>query len=236
MQYKVRFSFSLPSTIEQFNRNAFIGNLSTFLDVPPSTLNVTVGAGSVLVSVVLVSPSASVAAEATKRVQSLKSDTTISSSALGVTVTVVSIVQPEIIIFNPPTESSDTSKFIIFGLAAALVVVLLTAVYCKFGVSGGTSQREARKQTIQVGLGQAIQQRVIEQQMESASISRTMKRPSGVFKNGPPVERDETVTLTKATDASSQKPGPPPGPPPPALPPKTRPPTGAASELAANQA
>lgn len=70
--------FIANGTVDSFDVSSFTANLATYLSVAPSTLQVTVTAGSVVISVLLIAPAASVAAEVRCRATACSSDVTLS--------------------------------------------------------------------------------------------------------------------------------------------------------------
>ena len=66
--YQVRMGFTANGTVDSFDASSFTENLAAYLSVTPSMLQVTVEAGSVVISVVLIAPAESVAVEVRRHV------------------------------------------------------------------------------------------------------------------------------------------------------------------------
>lgn len=242
--------FTANGTVDSFDASSFTENLAAYLSVTPSMLQVTVEAGSVVISVVLIAPAESVAVEATRRVRVLAAQPATAEAALGVAVAVDTVSEPEVVTYYPPSGGGGG------GAIIAIVVVLLLLggagyYYHKNGAPAWWQERrrKAHQQQITVGLGQAIQQGIIDQQMQNkVKMKRASRSGSGIFRTGPPVDAIETVVLTSTHQSCT--PAPPAGPPPPvparpprppSAPPPTGPPPGpppnySLEELAANQA
>ena len=238
-----------------FDQAAFTSRLASYLGLPTSSLLVTVRAGSLIIEVIVRATSEAAATEVVRLVRVLQDNPAATQTALGIPVAVDAVADPVVRVIMPPSNGDGGGGGGGAVIAIVVVVVVLLAAGAAYFVKtyalpkAGRRKRK-RMETISVGMEQAIQRGIIDQQLKAKN---NKGRPSGV---GPmmrvgAVEAAETVVFDISTTQNGVQPQPPPGAPPP-LPPKAalplgpppaRPPPGpppglppTTTALAANQA